>query len=130
MAPVTSTLLLAEEGVFVLTVGPSASMSIQAVTSRLWNRSPLDCCGRILTSSAALGEMPMPIQIWPRFSAAAERVQDYVTGRSWILTSWRQNQILDPNSQGPGDCREGFGSRAVLSPLNAGERHPADPGVS
>ena len=37
--------------------------------------------------------------------------------------------MIDLRSQGSCDCREGLGPRAVLSFLNAGERHSADPGA-
>ena len=47
---------------------------VLAVTSRLWNRSPMDCCGRMLTSSTALGEMSTPTHRRPRFSAATHVV--------------------------------------------------------
>ena len=47
---------------------------VLAVTSRLWNRSPMDCCRRMLTSSTALGEMSMPTHRRPRFSAATHVV--------------------------------------------------------
>ena len=47
-------------------------MSVRAVTSRLWNRLPMDCCRRMLTSSTARGELSMPIQRRPRFSAVAQ----------------------------------------------------------
>ena len=79
-ATIAPAFLLAEEHVLVLTVGPGASMSVRlgmsvrAVTSRLWNRSPVDCCKRILTSSTALGEMSTPIQRRRRFSAATHAV--------------------------------------------------------
>ena len=72
--------LLAEKHVLVLAVGHGASMSVRlgvsvwAVTKRLWNRSPMDCCGRMLTSSTALGEMSMPIQRRSRFSTATHAV--------------------------------------------------------
>ena len=87
-APVAPAFLLTEQNVLVLTVRPGASMSVRlgmsvrAVTRRLWNRSPIDCCRRMLTSSTALGEMSMPIQRRPRFSAATQAVAQPQKGSS------------------------------------------------
>ena len=67
--PVILTLIPAEQNVLVLAVGTGASMSVRlgisvrAVTSRLWYRSPMDCCRRMLTNSTALGEMSTPAQV-------------------------------------------------------------------
>ena len=49
-------------------------MSVRAVTSRLWNRSRMDCCRCISTSSTALGEMSMPIHRRLKFSVATHAV--------------------------------------------------------
>ncbi len=79
-APVAPSFLLAAQDVLVLTEGTGASMSVRlrmsvrAVTSRLWNRSPMDCCRRMLTSSTALGEMSTPVHRRPKFSAATHAV--------------------------------------------------------
>ena len=79
-APVAPSFLLAAQDVLVLTEGTGASMSVRlrmsvrAVTSRLWNRSPMDCCRRMLTSSTGLGEMSTPIHRRPEFSAATHEV--------------------------------------------------------
>ena len=50
--------------------GTGASMSVRAVASQLWNGSPKGCCGRMLTSSLVLGQMP--IQGGPKFSVVAQ----------------------------------------------------------
>ena len=42
-------------------------ISVRAVTSRLRNRLPMDCCRRMLTSSAALGDMSTPIHCRAKF---------------------------------------------------------------
>ena len=66
-ASVAPALLLAEQDMLVLAVGyqgldiGAPGDVVRAVTSRLWNRSAMDCCRRILTSSTALGEMSMPV---------------------------------------------------------------------
>ena len=62
-------------------------MSVRAVTRRLWNRSPMDCWRRMLTSSTALGEMSMPIQRRPRFSAATQAVAHPQKGSSTTSSS-------------------------------------------
>ena len=49
-------------------------MTVWAVTSRLWNRSPMDCWSRMLTSSTALGEMSTPVHHRPKFSAVPPAV--------------------------------------------------------
>ena len=36
--------------------------SVSAVARRVWNKSAIDCCGRILTGSTPLSEMSMPTQ--------------------------------------------------------------------
>ena len=61
-ASVAPALLLAEQDVLVLAVRyrrvdvGALGMSVRAVTSRLWNRSPMICCRRILTRSTGLAE--------------------------------------------------------------------------
>ena len=61
-APVAPAFLLTEQDVLVQPVSTGASMSVRlgmsvrAVTSRLWNRLPMDRCRRMLTSSTARGE--------------------------------------------------------------------------
>ena len=80
VAPVAPSFLLAAQDVLVLMEGTGASMSVRlgmsvrAVTSRLWNRSSMDCCRRMLTSSTALGEMSTPVHRRPKFSAATHAV--------------------------------------------------------
>ena len=54
--------------------GTGAPMSVRAVTSRLWNRSLMDCCRRMLTSSTALGEMSTSIHRWSRFAATTHGI--------------------------------------------------------
>ena len=91
-ATVAPALLLAEQDVLVLAVrhrriDVGAPGSVGAGTRRLWNRSPMDCCRRMLTSSTALGEMSMPIQLWPRFSAATQAVAQPQNGSSTTTPS-------------------------------------------
>ena len=46
--------------------------AVRAVTSRLWNRSPIDCCKCMLTSSTVLVEISVPVQRRLRFSGATQ----------------------------------------------------------
>ena len=57
-------------------------MSVRAVTSRLWSRSPMDCCRRILTSSTALSEMLTPIHRRLKLSAATHAVAQLQTRKA------------------------------------------------
>ena len=65
-AAVAPAFLLAEQDMLVLTVGYQgldigAPGDVGAGCRRLWNRSAMDCCRRMLTSSTALGEMSLPV---------------------------------------------------------------------
>ena len=90
-------------------------------------KAPYDSWGRLLGSchQAQREEPRLPNR--PSGYAAAELVQHYFACRSSIPASCWQDQVRNLNFQGARDCGEGFGPRAMLSLLNAGERHSADP---
>ena len=71
-AAVAPAFLLAEEDVLVLpirgrhvNVGAPGDVGTSRA-SRLWNRLPMDCCRRMLTSSTARAELSMPTQPRPK----------------------------------------------------------------
>ena len=112
-AVIAPALLLAKEDMLVLAVGHGASMSVRlgmsvrAVTSRLWNRSLMDCCGRILTSSTALGDMSTPIHRQPKFSVATHAVaQPQAQGASQKGQAQKTFFYFSP-TQTPGRHRAG-----------------------
>ena len=77
-------------------------ISVRAVTSRLRNRSPMDCWSRMLTSSTALGEMSMPIQRRPKFSAATQAVAQPQNGSSTSSSSSLDDALMMRSSSASG----------------------------
>ena len=106
--------------------GTGASMSlrlgvsVRAVTSRLWNRSFMDCRRRMFTSSTVLGEMSTPIHHRPTFSAETHAVASSQAEEGQPKGAGSENSPpLFPNeTAGPASSRQGRHRQGVNLPLS------------
>ena len=91
-------------------------MSVRTVTSRLWNRPPMDCCRYISANSTALGEMSTPIHRRPKFSAATHAVAPAEADQPKGTSSENSSPLLLNESVWPASSRESRRRQALNLP--------------